>query len=149
MDLIEKPSFSGGSETEPSPEVGAVKAYSPPEGAPTKEGDAPQADGRRQAQNIEFLSGYAESLKTEDGERRFFAVEVHPSRTAPLCLNCQHHVLVGGIKPACNHPAQPIYLDDGEPWVNPHRARTEQQVCADRGLFFCSPSGLGFTPRVG
>lgn len=75
-------------------------------------------------------------------------VVLHMSRLAPKCCNCHHHVLRGGIKPACDHPAQPVDLDTGEPWVNPHLARTDADSCQKRQLYFCGPSGAGFHPRI-
>lgn len=73
----------------------------------------------------------------------------HPSRTAPKCCDCRHYVVVRGIKEACNHPAQRVNLDDGQPVVSPYRARTDEASCKTRGDFFCGPSGLGFGPRIG
>lgn len=73
--------------------------------------------------------------------------QTHPSRHAPMCCSCAHQVLRGGIKPACNHPSQPVHLDDGEPWVPLLVARKDEARCQKEGLFFCGPSGAGFSPR--
>lgn len=73
----------------------------------------------------------------------------HPSRSLPVCTDCQHHVKLRGIKPACNHPSQPVHLDEGNPFVWPATARMSEGECAQRGWFFCGPSGIGFVKRVG
>lgn len=72
------------------------------------------------------------------------ATAPHPSRSAPACTDCAHHVLIGGIKPACNHPSQPVYPVDGQSWVPPDVARRQVARCENEGLFFCGPSAVGF-----
>lgn len=60
--------------------------------------DSPAAGAK--PQHLIFSSGYAQPMKLEDDERRFFAVEVHPSRTA--------HGQAVGSQPSSspgNHPA--------------------------------------------
>lgn len=94
------------------------------------------------SKNIVLLSGEAQPIKAEAGERRFFVV--HPSRTAPKCTDCRH--IESKYQQNCCHPAQPCYLEDGRSMVRARFARGDAAVCTARGFAHCGEAGALFEP---
>lgn len=89
------------------------------------------------SKTIVFLSGEAQPIKAEAGERRFYAV--HTSRTAPLCKNCKHMTLRGDSYmrfQMCNHPTAPRCVVNGTPERRAESSRNPGRPCGPTGELF-------------
>lgn len=92
-------------------------------------------------QTIAFLSGDAQPLKLEPGDRRFW-VE-HPSRNAvraPSCADCKYKLVLKN-RPQfwfCNHPTTPVDAMTGEPNMVCESARgsAPHKLCGVAGRLF-------------
>ena len=72
------------------------------------------------------------------------ATKAHPSRSAPLCVNCRHFTDDG----SCDHPAaavDPVFGRPTEPAKYMRRANPERGAVV--GVVCCGPQGLLFEPR--
>lgn len=84
-----------------------------------------------------FLSGEAQPIKAEAGELRFY--EVHPSRTAPLCKDCQHVGVLGDRSmrfQMCDHPSAPRCAVNGTPERRAESGRNPGRPCGPTGELF-------------
>jgi len=67
---------------------------------------------------------------------------IHPTRTAPHCVDCAHCVKTSGI--ACNHPSQPVHLAWGFPTAPCNELRAVDGACGPEGRLF-QPAGAEFS----
>lgn len=89
------------------------------------------------SKNIVFLSGEAQPIKAEAGELRFYVA--HPSRSAPLCKNCQHVGVLGDSSmrfQMCNHPTAPRCVVNGTPERRAESSRNPGRPCGPTGELF-------------
>lgn len=95
------------------------------------------------AANYVFLSGDAQPLNAENGDRRFWVV--HPSRSTPLCRDCSHmHLLGGGFMrfEMCDHPSAPRCPVTGSPDLRCGTNRNEGRPCGPTGALFTPVNSL-------
>lgn len=75
---------------------------------------------------------------------------VHPSRSAPLCKDCQHVERDGNGHAAsyCNHPSTPAFTFDGSAAVSVSTMRTRHSATVLARLEFvpCGPEAALFEP---
>lgn len=103
----------------------------------------PLAQSGEAAQHFAYLSGDAQPIKLEDGDRRFSVA--HASRSAPLCKDCRHSVELRDGRLYCIHPSQPISPVSGHSASRCAYARSDENA-ALMGLTRCGPEGALFEP---
>lgn len=111
------------------------------DGAVAADTPAPASTADGGGQTIAFLSGDAQPLKLESGDRRFW-VE-HPSRSAvraPSCADCKYKLVLKN-RPQfwfCNHPTTPVDAVTGNPNMVCESARgsAPHKLCGVAGQLF-------------